>query len=52
MRSFVLLSCVVGFAVVLLGACAAVQHPTRSICKDSCLKVEERAQAECLAKCE
>lgn len=52
MRSLVLLSCVLGFVGVLLCACAAVQHPTRSMCKDSCLKVEERAQAECLAKCE
>ena len=37
---------------VLSSACGSAQHPTRQICKDSCLKVDPRDQAECLAKCD
>ena len=37
---------------VLSSACGSAQHPTRQICKDSCLKVDPRDQAQCLAKCD
>ncbi len=43
---------VIGVIGVLSSACGSAQHPTRQLCKDSCLKVDPRDQAECLAKCD
>jgi len=52
MRFFTQLSLVLVVLGVLSSACGSAQHPTRQICKDSCLKVDPRDQAECLAKCD
>ena len=39
----------------LLSACSSVPrplNPVRSICTDSCMKVDDRDRAQCLAKCD
>lgn len=42
-------------AILVLVACTGVGralNPVRSVCTDSCMKVDDRDRAQCLARCE